>query len=135
VRGSVAALRGDEPPVPLSAMLAGLVPAGPGEPQATVTVTGDEAGLGEAARSVLFRAAQEAPGPRVDVEDNGPGIAPAQRRAVFERFYRADRSRSTPGFGLGLSIVEAIVRLHGFQAEVGDAAAGACLTVRCWPPG
>ncbi len=81
---------------------------------------------------VTIRAAQEVPGPRVDVEDTGPGIAQEHRRAVFERFYRADRSRSTPGFGLGLSIVEAIVRLHGFQAEVGDAAAGACLTVRCW---
>jgi len=61
VRGSVAALRGDEPRAPLSAMLAGLVrPAGPGEPQVTVTVTGDEAGLGPSARTVLFRAAQEA---------------------------------------------------------------------------
>jgi signal transduction histidine kinase len=70
VRGSVAALRGDEPPLaalrddeppaPLSAMLAGLVPAGPGEPQVTVTVAGDEAALGAAVRTVLFRAAQEA---------------------------------------------------------------------------
>ena len=42
-------------------MLAGLAqPDGPGEPQVTVTVTGDEAGLGAAARTVLFRAAQEA---------------------------------------------------------------------------
>jgi signal transduction histidine kinase len=61
VRGSVAALRDDEPPAPLSAMLAGLVrQAGPGEPQVTMTVTGDEAELGTAARTVLFRAAQEA---------------------------------------------------------------------------
>ena len=61
VRGSVAVLRGDEPTAPLSAMLAGLVrQAGSGEPQVTVTVTGDEAGLGAAGRMVLFRAAQEA---------------------------------------------------------------------------
>jgi signal transduction histidine kinase len=61
VRGSVAALRGDEPAAPLSAMLAELAgQAGAGEPQVTVTVTGDEAGLGAATRTVLFRAAQEA---------------------------------------------------------------------------
>jgi len=61
VRGSVAALRDDEPSAPLPALLAGLVrPTGPGEPRVTVTVTGDEAGLGAAARTVLFRAAQEA---------------------------------------------------------------------------
>ena len=46
VRGSVRALRGDEPPAPLSAMLTGLVrQAGAGEPQVTLTVTGDEAAI------------------------------------------------------------------------------------------
>lgn len=61
VRDSVAALRGDESPAQLSAMLDELVrQAGRGEPQVTVTVTGDEAGLGATARTVLFRAAQEA---------------------------------------------------------------------------
>lgn len=61
VRGSVAALRGDEPPAALSAMLAGLVrQADIGEPRVTLTVTGDEAGVGAATRTVLFRAAQEA---------------------------------------------------------------------------
>jgi signal transduction histidine kinase len=61
VRGSVAALRGDEPSAALSAMLAGLVrQTGIGEPRVTLTVTGDEAGVGAATRTVLFRAAQEA---------------------------------------------------------------------------
>jgi signal transduction histidine kinase len=61
VRGSVGALRGGEPSAPLSAVLAGLAgQGGAGEPQVAVTVTGDEAGLGEAARTVLYRAAQEA---------------------------------------------------------------------------
>jgi signal transduction histidine kinase len=61
VRGSVRALRGDEPSAPLSAMLAGLVrQAGPGSPEVTLTVTGDEAALGASARTVVFRAAQEA---------------------------------------------------------------------------
>jgi signal transduction histidine kinase len=70
---------------------------------------------------------------RVDVIDSGPGIDPAQRDAIFARFFRGDQSRSTPGFGLGLSIVDAIVRLHGFQVDAGNPSAGACLTVRCWP--
>lgn len=83
---------------------------------------------------VTVRAAQEPAGPRIDVQDTGPGIAPEHRRIVFDRFYRIDRSHASPGFGLGLSLVEAIVRLHNFQVEVGDPPAGACLTVRCWPP-
>ena len=83
--------------------------------------------------TVAIGAVQEAQGPRVDVTDTGPGIPPQHRRTIFERFYRADRSRSTPGFGLGLSIVEAIVHLHDFQVEAAEAAAGAHFIVRCWP--
>jgi signal transduction histidine kinase len=61
VRGSVRTLRGLEPPAPLSAMLAGFArQAGAGEPHVTVTVTGEEAGVDAATRTVLFRAAQEA---------------------------------------------------------------------------
>jgi len=71
-------------------------------------------------------------GARVDVIDNGPGISPDQREAIFYRFFRGDQSHSTPGFGLGLSIVEAIVRLHDFQIHVGNPHSGACLTVQCW---
>jgi signal transduction histidine kinase len=84
---------------------------------------------GEVAIQVLIEIA----GARVDVTDNGPGIAPDQREAIFQRFFRGDQSRSTPGFGLGLSIVEAILRLHDFQIQVGNPPIGACLTVLCWP--
>ena len=50
------------------------------------------------------------------VADNGPGIPAKERGRVFERFYRLERSRSTPGNGLGLSLVAAVAQLH--DAEV-----------------
>ncbi|MFI6869505.1 ATP-binding protein [Nocardia sp. NPDC050406] len=49
----------------------------------------------------------------VTVRDRGPGIDATDRTAVFDRFYRADRTRSTPGSGLGLAIVHDIVTAHG----------------------
>ena len=65
------------------------------------------------------------------VTDNGPGIAPAEREAVFRRLYRSDASRSQRGLGLGLSMVKAIVEAHGGTVAAGDApSGGACLTVR-----
>ena len=52
---------------------------------------------------------------RLAVRDTGEGLEPDQLAAVFDRFYRADRSRSreTGGTGLGLAIVKAIVEAHG----------------------
>lgn len=47
------------------------------------------------------------------VYDDGPGIPPEERDNVFRRFYRLERSRSTPGSGLGLAIVKAVADLHG----------------------
>ncbi|WP_214473855.1 ATP-binding protein [Mesorhizobium sp. dw_380] len=47
------------------------------------------------------------------VADNGPGIPADEREKVFQRLYRLDHSRSTPGSGLGLSLVRAIADLHG----------------------
>ena len=47
------------------------------------------------------------------VTDSGPGIAAPDIGHVFERFYRSDDARPTPGSGLGLSIVEQIVTDHG----------------------
>ena len=54
------------------------------------------------------------------MEDNGIGIAPEHQAHVFERFYRADKSRSkaTGGTGLGLAIVKHIAILHNAQIEL-----------------
>lgn len=49
---------------------------------------------------------------RLVVRDHGPGIDPQDHQAVFDRFYRADRTRATPGSGLGLAIVHDIVTAH-----------------------
>ena len=46
------------------------------------------------------------------VTDDGPGFDPDDLSRVFDRFYRGDRSRSTPGTGLGLAIVREIVERH-----------------------
>lgn len=56
----------------------------------------------------------------ISIADNGPGITAAQRPNVTDRFFRGDASRGTPGVGLGLSIVDAVARLHGGTLELAD---------------
>jgi signal transduction histidine kinase len=56
----------------------------------------------------------------VRIADTGPGISAKERGMVIKRFYRSDRSRRTPGTGLGLSLVAAIARLHGFRLSIED---------------
>jgi len=55
---------------------------------------------------------------KVSVSDTGPGISPEHISSLFKRFYRADKSRSEPGSGLGLSLAQAIVHAHGGQISV-----------------
>lgn len=64
------------------------------------------------------------------IADSGPGIPPAARAQVFQRFFRLETSRSTPGSGLGLSLVEAVARLHGIEVSVEDNAPGARFVLR-----
>jgi signal transduction histidine kinase len=52
------------------------------------------------------------------VTDTGCGISEHEREAVLRRFYRSDKIRNTPGVGLGLNLVAAIVRLHGFRLAI-----------------
>ncbi len=67
------------------------------------------------------------------ISDNGPGIPEIDREAVFRRFYRLDRSRTSGGHGLGLALVAAIARLHGISIELSDNRPGLAVTVR-FPP-
>ena len=67
-------------------------------------------------------------GVRISVEDSGPGIPADHLPRVFDRFYKVDVSRTgtalPSGSGLGLSIVQAIVRRHGGSIQAGNGAAG-----------
>jgi hypothetical protein len=60
----------------------------------------------------------------VVVADDGPGIAPAERERALERFVRLDSSRTTPGAGLGLSLVAAVARLHRGGLHLRDGIGG-----------
>jgi signal transduction histidine kinase len=64
------------------------------------------------------------------VQDDGPGIPPADRVRVFERFTRLDSSRSSLGTGLGLAIAQEIVDVHGGTIRAEDVDRGARLVVR-----
>jgi PAS domain S-box-containing protein len=93
------------------------------------TVRGDRDLLFEAVTNLVDNAVKFTPeGGRVElallhqegetvirVSDTGPGIPEIEREAVTQRFYRSDKSRNTKGLGLGLSMVAAIVKLHGFR--------------------
>lgn len=64
------------------------------------------------------------------VADTGPGIPAPERGKVFRRLYRVEKSRTTPGSGLGLSLVKAIADLHGATISLSDNAPGLVVTVR-----
>ena len=99
-----------------------------------VTVEGDDARLHQAVGNLISNARFHCPpgtpitvrvraedgAAVVEVADRGPGIAPDDAARVFERFFRADpsRTRASGGTGLGLSIVASIAEAHGGRAEV-----------------
>jgi two-component system sensor histidine kinase MprB len=102
-------------------------------------VSGDEAGLSRAVLNLLDNAAKWSPtGGRVQVtlaqidqmhaelvvSDHGPGIPPAERQLVFERFYRSTSARAMSGSGLGLAIVNQVVVKHGGTLRIDDTVPG-----------
>lgn len=66
----------------------------------------------------------------LQVSDNGPGIPAEERDKVFRRFYRLEKSRTTPGNGLGLSMVRAIAELHDATVSLSDNRPGLRIMVR-----
>ena len=112
---------------------------------ASATVRGDPAMLAMLIGNLLDNAIRHTPaGGRIDVAidtsgatslsviDTGPGIAPADRDRVFERFYRGGGTNQTSqgtGSGLGLSIVRRIANAHGAQVELADGSDGRGLAV------
>ncbi|WP_247877880.1 HAMP domain-containing sensor histidine kinase [Azospirillum sp. TSO22-1] len=73
---------------------------------------------------VVLSVEAEGPEARVTIADSGPGIPADMREAVRQRFVRLDAARATPGNGLGLSLVEAVARLHRAQLRLEDNAPG-----------
>ncbi len=69
---------------------------------------------------IHLAATQQAGNITITVADNGLGIPTAQHEQVFKRFTRLDNARSTPGNGLGLSLVKAVAELHGATVQLDD---------------
>jgi len=70
-------------------------------------------------------------GDRLRISDQGPGVAEADLPHVFDRFYRSDKARNTPGSGLGLSIVAQTIKAHGGWVKAGRSeSGGAEFTIR-----
>ena len=67
------------------------------------------------------------------VADDGPGIGDTEKPKVVQRFYRGDASRGTPGVGLGLSLVEAVAKLHGGSLAFSDNHPGLRVTMTIAP--
>ncbi len=63
------------------------------------------------------------------VADDGPGVAPGELKAIFQRFYRVEAARTSPGTGLGLSLVAAIADLHHFECAASDNGPGLRVTL------
>lgn len=67
----------------------------------------------------------------IEISDNGPGIPETSRARVTERFFRVPETAGLPGTGLGLALVSAIVELHHWQMEIGDAQPGTRIRILC----
>ena len=73
-----------------------------------------------AGTSIMVAASRRSERVEVVVADTGPGIPETERQNVLRRLYRLEKSRTTPGSGLGLSLVNAVVDLHHATMELAD---------------
>lgn len=76
------------------------------------------------ATCILIRFSKAENGVTLTVSDNGNGVPASERNRVFEPFYRLDRSRSSRGNGLGLSLLRAVAQLHDIALQLDDASPG-----------
>lgn len=83
-----------------------------------------------AGTTVTVRLHRDADLVALGVEDNGPGIPGVDHDRVMQRFVRLDSSRSSPGHGLGMSLVAAIADAHHAKIELTDNRPGLRVTVR-----
>ncbi|KAA3514425.1 sensor histidine kinase [Agrobacterium rosae] len=74
----------------------------------------------EGKKGLAVRLVRQEDGIVLSVADNGPGVPANKRDEVIKRFVRLDESRSKPGTGLGLSLVEAVMELHGGSLRLSD---------------
>ncbi len=65
----------------------------------------------------------------LEIADNGPGIPQNEHEKVVQRFYRLDQSRTTPGSGLGLALVFAVLKVHSMKLDFSDNNPGLKVTV------
>jgi two-component system sensor histidine kinase TctE len=81
---------------------------------------------------VSVRLTNDARGPLVEIDDDGPGIPEAEREKVWDRFYRIQGRGQPTGTGLGLPIARALAQRMGAQIELADGRSGRglCVTVR-----
>jgi signal transduction histidine kinase len=112
----------------------------------TIPVPGDEKLLFEALSNLVDNAVKFTPqggrvelallenphGPVIEVRDTGPGIAADERQAVVRRFHRGTNASDVPGTGLGLSLVVAILHLHGFALALRDGEPGLVVEIHCY---
>ncbi len=84
---------------------------------------------------IVLAASTPGTGIEVSVADDGPGIPEHMREKVMQRFVRLDSSRTTPGNGLGLSLVAAVANLHGISLSMADNAPGLVFRARFKPGG
>ena len=69
----------------------------------------------------------------ITIEDCGPGIADSEKEQVFRHFYRGDASRATPGNGLGLSLVKAVIEQHRGRIVLEDGTPGLHVRINLQP--
>ena len=79
--------------------------------------------------AITVRTFKESKEWQIEIADDGPGIPVSEYEKVTQRFYRVDQSRTTPGVGLGLALVFAVLKLHKMELLLADNKPGLCVRI------